>query len=280
MENFTFGCAHTALAEPVGVAGFGRGILSLPAQLVAGSPRLANQFSYCLVSHSFDSDQVRHPSPLILGRFDEEDEKRVGGDMTRYVYTSFLENPKHPYFYSVGLVGISVGKRYIQAPNLLKRIDHEGTGGLVVDSGTTYTMLPAEFYNAVVTEFGNRVGRFHKRAHRVEGRIGLSPCYYYDAVARVPGMVLHFAGNGSSVAMPRENYFHQFLDGRDGGKKRKVGCLTLMNGGDEAELRGGPGGTLGNYQQQGFEVVYDLEKGRVGFGRRECSSLWASLNQG
>ncbi|GKD70917.1 probable aspartyl protease [Tanacetum coccineum] len=53
VENFAFGCAHEALAESIGVAGFGRGALSLPAEL--GS-HLGSQFSYCLVSHSFDSD--------------------------------------------------------------------------------------------------------------------------------------------------------------------------------------------------------------------------------
>ena len=30
VSNFTFACAHTALGEPVGVAGFGRGLLLLP----------------------------------------------------------------------------------------------------------------------------------------------------------------------------------------------------------------------------------------------------------
>ncbi|MCI48681.1 aspartic proteinase nepenthesin-2-like, partial [Trifolium medium] len=35
----------------------------------------------------------------------------------------------------------------------------------------------------------------------------------------------------------------------------------LMNSGDEFEVSGGgPGAILGNYQQQGFEVEYDLEK--------------------
>ncbi|KAJ6308721.1 hypothetical protein OIU76_018326 [Salix suchowensis] len=96
----------------------------------------------------------------------------------------------------------------------------------------------------------------------------------------VPSVVLHFVGNRSSVVLPRRNYFYEFLDGGDGkGKKRKVGCLMLMNGGDAAELSGGPGATLGNYQQQGFEVVYDLENRRVGFARRECASLWETLNQ-
>ncbi|CAN0908498.1 Probable aspartyl protease At4g16563 [Linum grandiflorum] len=282
LKNFTFGCAHTALAEPVGVAGFGPGVLSLPVQLAADSPQLGNRFSYCLVSHSFDSDKVRRPSPLILGQFDEKEKRAGSTEPTRYAYTSLIDNPKHPYLYTVGLEGISVGKRNIRAPNFLKVVDGEGMGGLVVDSGTTFTMLPAGLYNSVVSEFEKQMGRVYERANEIESSTGLSPCYYYnDVVAKVPRVVLHFAGNGSSVELPRKNYFYEFVDGRGGGrKKRKVGCLMVMNGGDEEELSGGPAGTLGNYQQQGFEVVYDLEKKRVGFGRRECASLWESLNQG
>lgn len=93
----------------------------------------------------------------------------------------------------------------------------------------------------------------------------------------MPQLLLHFGGN-SSVVMPKRNYFYEFLDGGDDGKlKRKVGCVMLMNGGVEEES--GPAGLLGNYQQQGFEVVYDLEKKRVGFARRKCASLWDNLNQ-
>ncbi|XP_065857885.1 probable aspartyl protease At4g16563 [Euphorbia lathyris] len=280
LHNFTFGCAHTALAEPVGVAGFGPGLLSLPAQLASVSPQLGNQFSYCLVSHSFDSDRVRLPSPLILGRSDER--RRVDNDdQVKFVYTSMLNNPKHPYFYCVGLEGISVGRKNIPAPAFLKKVNREGNGGLVVDSGTTFTMLPASLYNSVVAEFDNRVRALNGRAKEIEGTTGLRPCYYFDNVVNVPSLVLHFVGNKSSVTLPRKNYFYDFLDGGDGVKrKRRVGCLMLMNGGDEAELSGGPGATLGNYQQQGFEVVYDLEKRRVGFARRKCASLWESLNQG
>ncbi|OAY56712.1 probable aspartyl protease At4g16563 [Manihot esculenta] len=281
LHNFTFGCAHTALAEPVGVAGFGRGVLSLPAQLASFSPQLGNQFSYCLVSHSFDSDRVRRPSPLILGRSDEKEKRVNNNDYPQFVYTPMLDNPKHPYFYCVGLDGISIGKRKIPAPPFLKMVDREGSGGLVVDSGTTFTMLPTSLYNSVVTEFDNRVGRIYERAKEIEDNTGLGPCYYYDSVVNVPSLILHFVGNESSIVLPRKNYFYEFLDGGDGvRKKRKVGCMMLMNGGDEAELSGGPGATLGNYQQQGFEVVYDLEKGRVGFARRKCASLWESLNQG
>ncbi|CAN4127619.1 unnamed protein product [Withania somnifera] len=280
LRNFTFGCAHSALGEPIGVAGFGRGRLSLPAQLANNSPEIGNYFSYCLVSHSFDTTRVHRPSPLILGRYTvDEKMKQVKSNGDDYAYTPMLENPKHPYYYSVGLEAVSIGKTKIPAPASLRRVDGRGNGGMVVDSGTTFTMLPLKFYETVVTEFDRRVGRVYKRAIRVEERTGLHPCYYMDAgssssSSNVPQLLLHFGGN-SSVVMPRRNYFYEFFD--DGKVERKVGCVMLMNGGDEGE--GGPGGILGNYQQQGFEVVYDLEKKQVGFARRKCASLWDNLNQ-
>ncbi|KAL2490016.1 Eukaryotic aspartyl protease family protein [Forsythia ovata] len=287
LKNFTFGVAHSALGEPIGVAGFGRGPLSLPAQLARDSPDIGNYFSYCLISHSFDTTRVRRPSPLFLGRRYPAEEKSKNeftdeNNEVIYSYTPMLENPKHPYFYCVGLEAISVGKRKIKAPNSMNRIDRKGNGGMVVDSGTTFTMLPAKFYDSVVSEFDGRVGAFYKRASGVEDRTGLSPCYYGNADEKffrnVPQLVLHLGGN-SSVVMPRRNYFYEFLD-KDGKVKRRVGCLMLMNGGavTDEEESGGPAGLLGNYQQQGFEVVYDLEKRRVGFARRQCASMWDSLN--
>nr|GEZ43548.1 probable aspartyl protease At4g16563 [Tanacetum cinerariifolium] len=129
-------------------------------------------------------------------------------------------------------------------------IDGKGNGGMVVDSGMTYSMLPEDLYNSVVGEFGKSV---------------LMP--------QGPQLVLHFGGN-SSVVMPKKNYFYEFTDGKK--VKRKVGCMTLMNAGYFSGS-GGITGLLGNYQQQGLEVVYDLLNKRVGFARRKCSSLWDTL---
>lgn len=282
VENFTFACAHTALAEPVGVAGFGRGPLSLPAQL---SPTLAGRFSYCLVAHSFRADRLIRPSPLILGR--SPDTARIGPTETDFMYTPLLHNPKHPYFYSVALEAVSVGGARIHARPELGYVDRAGNGGMVVDSGTTFTMLPNETYARVAEEFGRAMtaARF-ARAEAAEAETGLNPCYYYTASDRVanravPPLALHFRGN-ATVALPRRNYFMGFKSeaGQD------VGCLMLMNGGDAAASGagegdgGGPAGTLGNFQQQGFEVVYDVDAGRVGFARRRCTDLWDSLSRG
>lgn len=278
LPKFTFGCANSALGEPIGVAGFGRGVLSLPAQLANKSPDIGNYFSYCLVSHGFDPTRVHRPSPLVLGRYEEKSRKAFTQSLVLYSYTPMLDNPKHPYFYCVGLESLSIGNRRIQAPRSLKRVDGGGNGGMVVDSGTTFTMLPKTFYNSVVSEFANQLGSAHRRASQVEERTGLSPCFYGNHgekfLKNVPGLAFHFVGN-STVAMPRKNYFYEFFDGD---AKQKVGCLMMMDGGDEADSDGGPAGLLGNYQQQGFEVAYDLEEKRVGFARRKCASLWDTLN--
>ncbi|KAL1559736.1 putative aspartyl protease [Salvia divinorum] len=280
LPNFTFGCAHSALGEPIGVAGFGRGRLSFPAQLARTSPDIGNYFSYCLIAHAFDAARVLKPSPLILGRREKKktpdgEREEEEDDEVLYSYTPMLYNPKHPYFYCVGLEAVSIGNIKIPAPESLRRVDRRGDGGMVVDSGTTFTMLPRKFYLAMVGEFGRSVGAAqHRRARGVEERTGLSPCYYGESFDDIPRLTWHFGGN-STVAMPRENYFYEFLDGD---AKKKVGCVMVMDGGDEAERGGGPAGLLGNYQQQGFEVVYDLEAKRLGFARRKCASLWDTLN--
>ncbi|XP_066349906.1 probable aspartyl protease At4g16563 [Miscanthus floridulus] len=278
VDNFTFACAHTALGEPVGVAGFGRGPLSLPGQL---SPQLSGRFSYCLVSHSFRADRLIRPSPLILGRSpDAAAAAETGG----FVYTPLLHNPKHPYFYSVALEAVSVGATRIPARPELARVDRAGNGGMVVDSGTTFTMLPNETYARVAEAFARAMAAAgFARAERAEEQTGLTPCYHYAASDRgVPALALHFRGN-ATVALPRRNYFMGFKSEEAAGAERKddVGCLMLMNGGDASGEEGGdgPAGTLGNFQQQGFEVVYDVDAGRVGFARRRCTDLWDSLSR-
>lgn len=193
-----------------------------------------------------------------------------------------LDNPKHPYFYSVGLEAVSVAGKILPTTASLKRVDRNGNGGMVVDSGTTLTMLPAAMYTRIIKEFDLSMGRNYKRAGEVEQEMGMGLCYYLDDEkekrASAPAIALHFVGN-ASVVLPKRNYLFEF-ERKEGQqqKNRKVGCLMVMNGGDDDE--GGPAATLGNYQQQGFEVVYDLEQRRVGFARRRCAELWDTLSRG
>nr|GEY94078.1 hypothetical protein [Tanacetum cinerariifolium] len=124
----------------------------------------------------------------------------------------------------VAIMKLLLSRLRITTPLNMTTIDGKGNGGMVVDSGMTYSMLPKDLYNSVVGEFGKSG---NKRERGVE-------------------------------------------------VKRKVGCMTLMNAGYFSGS-GGRTGLLGNYQQQGLEVVYDLLNKRVGFARRKCSSLWETL---
>ncbi|XP_020597640.1 probable aspartyl protease At4g16563 [Phalaenopsis equestris] len=267
-SNFTFACAHSALAEPLGVAGFGRGPLSLPSQLAKFSPFLASRFSYCLIYHSFLPHRLLRPSPLILGR----------SSTISFTYTPLLHTHKNSFFYSVSLLSISFGRFIIPASSQLV------SRGMVVDSGTTFTMLPGEMHRRLAAEFRRQMGRRgYIRAHEAEERTGLGPCYEYgngrNESRGVPAMGFHFAGN-ATVWLPTRNYFLGFES-----EGQHVGCLMVISSGDEAEEEeeengGEPAGTLGNLQQQGMEVVYDLEMGRIGFARRRCGELWDSVSRG
>uniref|UniRef100_A0A803NDF0 Xylanase inhibitor N-terminal domain-containing protein n=1 Tax=Chenopodium quinoa TaxID=63459 RepID=A0A803NDF0_CHEQI len=195
LKNFTFGCAHSTLGEPIGVAGFGRGSLSLPAQLANLSPDLGNQFSYCLVSHSFDSTKLRHPSPLILGKYKET-------EIDQYVYTPMLENPKHPYFYSVGLEAISVGSRRIEAPENLRRVDIQGNGELWWIVGPRTPCCQASCTRRWQQNWNGEQER--------ELGVGGS-----DSVVDVAFREEFECG------APKKNYFHEFMDGGDEKKNKK-----------------------------------------------------------
>nr|GEZ51414.1 probable aspartyl protease At4g16563 [Tanacetum cinerariifolium] len=78
------------------------------------------------------------------------------------------------------LEAVTVGKKRITAPLNLSTIDGKGNGGMVVDSGTTYSVLPEDLYNSVMGEFGRLVKSGYKRAQEVVDKTGLSPCYYTE----------------------------------------------------------------------------------------------------
>ncbi|KAF0934011.1 hypothetical protein E2562_022527 [Oryza meyeriana var. granulata] len=55
-----------------------------------------------------------------------------------FVYTPMLHNPKHPYFYLVALEAVSVGGTRIKDQPELGYVNHDGNGGMVLDSGTMF----------------------------------------------------------------------------------------------------------------------------------------------
>lgn len=241
VNNVALGCGHDNEGLFVGAAGLlglGRGRLSFPTQ--AGR-RFGRKFSYCLVDRSASS----RPSYLVFG---ESSVSRTA------VFTPLVNNPKLDTFYYVELTGISVGGTRVPAatPELFK-LDAEGNGGVIVDSGTSVTRLTRPGYIAVRDAF--RLGA--KDLKTAPNFSLFDTCFDLSGKTqvKVPTMVLHFTG--ADVPLPASNYMIPVnSEGRY--------CFGFASTNNGLSI-------IGNIQQQGFRVVFDLAGSRLGFAPRGCS---------
>ncbi len=142
VPSLGFGCGHDqtgSFTGADGIVGFGQGPLSLISQLF-NKGVISERFSYCLVN--MDSQNT---SPLLLG------DPAVTSAPPGVVYTPIQANPFNPTYYYLNLTGISVAGTPVKYPAGTFAIDStSGSGGLIIDSGTTLTYLATDGYNAVI----------------------------------------------------------------------------------------------------------------------------------
>ncbi|OMO64283.1 Peptidase A1 [Corchorus capsularis] len=234
------GCGHDNEGLFVGAAGLlglGRGRLSFPSQ---SGRRFNRKFSYCLVDRSASS----RPSSLVFG----------DAAIPRTAqFTPLLTNPKLDTFYYVELLGISVGGTRVPkiTPSLFK-MDQDGNGGVIIDSGTSVTRLTRPAYIAMRDAF--RVGAANLK--RAPDFSLFDTCFDLSGKTsvKVPTVVLHF--RGADVSLPATNYLIP-VD--------SSGTFCFAFAGTMSGLS-----ILGNIQQQGFRVAYDMAGSRIGFAPRGC----------
>ncbi|XP_050384866.1 aspartyl protease family protein 2 [Argentina anserina] len=235
------GCGHDNEGLFVGAAGLlglGRGKLSFPSQ--TGS-RFNSKFSYCLVDRSASSK----PSSVVFGDSAVSRTAR---------FTPLVPNPKLDTFYYIELIGISVGGTRVRGITAsLFKLDPAGNGGVIIDSGTSVTRLTRSAYNSLRDAF--RAGTTTlKRAPEFSL---FDTCFDLSGKTevKVPTVVLHF--RGADVSLPATNYLIP-VD--------SSGTFCFAFAGTMGGLS-----IIGNIQQQGFRVVYDLAGKRVGFAPRGCA---------
>ncbi|KAL4574434.1 hypothetical protein LXL04_021266 [Taraxacum kok-saghyz] len=271
VTNFGFGCVGSTYREPIGIAGFGKGSLSLPSQL--GFQEMG--FSHCFLAFKF-ANNPNVSSPLVLG-----DLAISSNDQNQLQFTPMLKNPMYPNYYYIGLEGLSLGigsGSLIQVPTILRDFDSSGNGGMLIDSGTTYTHLPKPFYSLLLSELESAIK--HPRATEVEERTGFDLCYRVPCTNNVtngvtimdvddhllPSITFHFMNNVSLV-LPQGNNFYAMGAPRN---SSVVKCLLFQSMDDDEGY--GPAGVFGSFQQQNVEVVYDMKMGRIGFQTMDCAS--------
>lgn len=248
LPGVVFGCGDTnegdGFSQGAGLVGLGRGPLSLVSQLGL------DKFSYCLTS----LDDTNN-SPLLLGSLAGISEASAASSSVQT--TPLIKNPSQPSFYYVSLKAITVGSTRISLPSSAFAVQDDGTGGVIVDSGTSITYLEVQGYRALKKAFAAQMA-----LPAADGSgVGLDLCFRAPAKGvdqvEVPRLVFHFDG-GADLDLPAENYM--VLDGGSGAL-----CLTVM---------GSRGlSIIGNFQQQNFQFVYDVGHDTLSFAPVQCNKL-------
>lgn len=247
IPQIAFGCGQnnegTGFDQAAGIVGLGRGPLSLISQLAASS--MPNKFSYCLMTME---DSQSKTSPLMFG-----DSARLSAKVSRS--TPIIQNSQDSTFYYLSLDGISVGGKFLNIQKNTFSLQSDGTGGFVIDSGTTVTYLEQAGYDAVKQELASLI----KLPVADGSQIGLDLCYKppssRGSLPKFPVITFHF--RGADYHLPRENYM--VLD------KSGLLCLGMLpNSGMSI---------FGNVQQQNYHILYDMDNKLLSFQPAICDSL-------
>ncbi|CAN6175645.1 unnamed protein product [Urochloa humidicola] len=247
--GFAFGCSTASggdMAGASGVVGLGRGALSLVSQLGVG------RFSYCL-----RSDADAGASPILFGALAAN---VTGGGAQQS--TPLVRNPvpgrRSPYYY-VNPTGVTVGETELPVTGGMFGFTAAGDGGVIVDSGTTFTYLAEAGYAMVREAFVSQsqaAGLTMVSGEPYDFDLGFAASAAGDVA--VPRLVMRFAG-GAEYDVPRRNYF----DAVD--ESGSVACLLVL------PTRGVS--VIGNVMQMDLHVLYDLDGGTFSFAPADCASV-------
>ncbi|GMH31530.1 hypothetical protein Nepgr_033373 [Nepenthes gracilis] len=241
VPNIAFGCGEDnqgfGQGNGDGLIGMGWGPLSLPSQLGVG------QFSYCMTSSGSSS-----PSTLALG-------SAASGVPEGSTSTTLIHSPSNPTYYYITLQGITVGGDNLGIPPSTFQLQDDGTGGTIIDSGTTLTYLPQDAYNAVAQAFTDQINL----PTVDESSSGLSTCFQKPSdgsTVQVPEISMQF--DGGVLKLGEKNVLISPAEG--------VICLAMKSS-SQQEIS-----IFGNIQQQETQVLYDLQNLAVSFVPTQCGA--------
>ncbi|GKC12115.1 aspartic proteinase CDR1-like protein [Tanacetum coccineum] len=242
LPDIVFGCGfnNDGVFRPTwgGIVGLGGGDYSLVSQIRSFVP---GKFSYCLIPFTLTDGISNKSSKMIFGDIE------FGPNV---VSTPLVPLFPKTYYY-VTLEGISVGDRRLNLVSDGSKPTKPLKGNMIIDSGTTLTMLPPKLYNEFVAVLKDAINvRKMKDPQKV-----LSLCYRASKVTNVPKVMMHF--EGADVELSKDNIFVTV--------SKHIMCLGMRS------TAGLP--VLGNLAQMNYMVGFDLENNMVSFKRTNCEKL-------
>ncbi|VVB03178.1 unnamed protein product [Arabis nemorensis] len=252
VENMMFGCGHWnrgLFNGASGLLGLGRGPLSFSSQLQS---LYGHSFSYCLVDRNSDTNVS---SKLIFG----EDKKLLNHPNLNF--TSFVDGKEYSTetFYYIQIKSILVGGEALDIPEETWNISSDGSGGTIIDSGTTLSYFAEPTYEIIKNKFAEKV----KEKYPVFRDFPiLDPCFNVSGVKKnsiqLPELGITFA-DSAVWNFPAENSFIWLSE--------DLVCLAILGTPKSAFS------IIGNYQQQNFHILYDTKKSRLGFAPTKCADI-------
>ncbi|KAH6806659.1 hypothetical protein C2S51_031490 [Perilla frutescens var. frutescens] len=248
MEKIVFGCNKVSeLNEVNGVLGLAANRLSLISQ------RKASRFSYCFGNIS---DPSYPYSFLAIG-----DEINTGSIASHKTPLTIEDK------YYINLESIRVGGKLLDIdPLIFKRNSDEYTGGMAVDTGSTYTFIPRvalkKFEGEVIDSV--MLPRNYSITYDRRYRYRYTRLCYNGVLTRdlrgFPKVQFTFQG-GAIMELTPENVFHQYEEG--------IFCSVLL----PSEILGTTISILGNVMQQYFYVSMHLHANEFLFRKADCALL-------
>ncbi|GLT95163.1 hypothetical protein SLE2022_128600 [Rubroshorea leprosula] len=238
LPETTFGCGHnnegSFKEEWFGIIGLGGGAMSLISQM---RNSIGGKFSYCLVPHTKRSRSS--------GKINFGSNGAVSG--AGVVSTPFVKKTPDT-FYMLTLRAISVeDDKIIFTGSFFGKSE----GNIVIDSGTSFTVLPFDFYSKLEALVSSKI-HGQKADSPVED---LRLCYNIaKGNIRVPQMTVHFMG--ADVKLKPGNIFVQV--------RKHILCFAFIHSVNDFAI-------YGNLLQRNFLVGYDTHKHTVSFKPMDCT---------
>ncbi|KAI5063992.1 hypothetical protein GOP47_0020662 [Adiantum capillus-veneris] len=195
VKEFAFGCGYAnhgaSFTGADGILGMGQGPLSLASQLPSHS------FSYCLTSLT-----TSRPSYLLLGDHATDFLQTEKGSQVQV--TSILTNKFMPTFYYLNLTGMSMDGVHLDISAKTFSLKSNGSGGMIVDSGTTITYLQEHGYQVVLRAIQSKLSG---QSQKVQSMFGLDLCFRSLNESMLPNLTFHF--DGATMEVPSTSLFIQ-----------------------------------------------------------------------
>jgi Xylanase inhibitor N-terminal/Xylanase inhibitor C-terminal len=245
VPNIAYGCGNLnegSLFNGSGMVGLGRGPLSLINQL---GPK---KFAYCL-TYFFSPVS----SSLLFGTMANLNTTSIIGPVQS---TPFIINTALPSLYYISLIGITVGTTHLPTTPSTFALNSDGTGGTIIDSGSSLSYLQLEAYNLLQQGFQTQVNL----SMVTNDNFGLDICFPWppplNSNVKIPSLTFHF--DGANMTLPELNYM--LYDGSN-----NLYCVGIAPSTD--------GTVIGNFHQQDMYVLYDLENDMLSFAPARCDLM-------